>query len=186
MSAPDRNYDEGNRELLEVVVALQEWRHWLEGTQQPFMIWKDHKNILYLRSARCLNSRQACWFLYLSCFNYTLSYQFCSQNSSLKSYLRFTPELSSLDTEPIVPSSLGRQPGRWRNWWRRLSVPSQNQQTDKTCVTARHPPSWCTFLPFVEYIHNSFTRAATGMTPFNPLCSTHRKRRWPSPLFKPT
>lgn len=93
MSAPDRNYDEGNRELLEVVVALQEWRHWLEGTQQPFMIWKDHKNILYLRSARCLNSRQACWFLYLSCFNYTLSYQFCSQNSSLKSYLRFTPRI---------------------------------------------------------------------------------------------
>lgn len=32
LSPAERNYDEGNREFL----ALQEWRHWLEGSPQPF------------------------------------------------------------------------------------------------------------------------------------------------------
>ena len=31
LSAAERNYDVGNRELLAVKVALDEWRHWLEG-----------------------------------------------------------------------------------------------------------------------------------------------------------
>ena len=31
----ERNYDVGNRELLAVHVALEEWRHWLEGAQHP-------------------------------------------------------------------------------------------------------------------------------------------------------
>lgn len=146
MSAPDRNYDEGNRELLEVVVARQEWRHWLEGTQQPFIIWKDDKNILYLLSARCLNSRQACCFLCFSCFSYTLSYQPCSQNSNPEILSQiYTPELSSLDTEPIVPTD-------------RQNLPTV--EAPPPLSASRHPPFWCTFLPFVEYIHNSFTRAA--------------------------
>ena len=31
LSQAERNYDVGNRELLAVKVALEEWRHWLEG-----------------------------------------------------------------------------------------------------------------------------------------------------------
>ncbi|KAI3356936.1 hypothetical protein L3Q82_003577 [Scortum barcoo] len=42
-------------ELLAVVLALQEWRHWLEGAEQPFLVWTDHKNLAYLRSAKRLN-----------------------------------------------------------------------------------------------------------------------------------
>ncbi|KAK7886523.1 hypothetical protein WMY93_026144 [Mugilogobius chulae] len=33
LSPAERNYDIGNRELLAVVLALQEWRHWLEGSR---------------------------------------------------------------------------------------------------------------------------------------------------------
>ncbi|KAI3372980.1 hypothetical protein L3Q82_023425 [Scortum barcoo] len=34
----ERNYDVGNRELLAIIkVALEEWRHWLEGAEQPFL-----------------------------------------------------------------------------------------------------------------------------------------------------
>ncbi|KAL0148819.1 hypothetical protein M9458_055828, partial [Cirrhinus mrigala] len=32
MSTAERNYDIGNRELLAVKLALEEWRHWLEGS----------------------------------------------------------------------------------------------------------------------------------------------------------
>ncbi|XP_058478432.1 ileal sodium/bile acid cotransporter [Solea solea] len=38
-----RNY--GNRELLAVKLALEEWRHWFEGTKLPFLVWTDHKNL---------------------------------------------------------------------------------------------------------------------------------------------
>ncbi|KAK3546756.1 hypothetical protein QTP70_034178 [Hemibagrus guttatus] len=32
------NYDIGNRELLAVKLALEEWRHWLEGARHPFLV----------------------------------------------------------------------------------------------------------------------------------------------------
>ncbi|XP_034456240.1 uncharacterized protein LOC117770697 [Hippoglossus hippoglossus] len=55
LSPAERNYDVGNRELL----ALEGWRHWLEGAEQPFLVWTDHKNLEYIRTAKGLNSRQA-------------------------------------------------------------------------------------------------------------------------------
>ncbi len=37
LSPAERNYDIGNRELLAVKLALEEWRHWLEGLGVPFI-----------------------------------------------------------------------------------------------------------------------------------------------------
>ncbi len=45
LSSAERNYDVGNRELLAVKLALEEWRHWLEGSKHPFIVWTDHKNL---------------------------------------------------------------------------------------------------------------------------------------------
>ncbi len=57
LSPAKRNYDIGNRELLAVKLALEEWRHWLEGSGVPFIVWTDHKNLEYIQSAKRLNSR---------------------------------------------------------------------------------------------------------------------------------
>lgn len=48
LSSTERNYDIGKRELLAVKLALEEWRHWLEGAQVPFTVWTDDKNLEYL------------------------------------------------------------------------------------------------------------------------------------------
>ncbi|KAF7640894.1 hypothetical protein LDENG_00007310, partial [Lucifuga dentata] len=45
LTPAERNYDIGNRELLAVKLALEEWRHWLEGAKVPFLVWTDHKNL---------------------------------------------------------------------------------------------------------------------------------------------
>lgn len=45
LSSTERNYDVGNRQLLAIQVALEEWRHWLEGAELPFLVWADHKNL---------------------------------------------------------------------------------------------------------------------------------------------
>ena len=71
----ERNYDVGNRKLLAVKMALEEWRHWLEGAERPFIVWTDHKNLEYLRTAEHLNSRQARWALLFTRFNCSLSYR---------------------------------------------------------------------------------------------------------------
>lgn len=95
----------GNRELLAVVLALQEWRHWLEGTAEPFLISTDHKNLAYLRSAKRLNSRQARWSLFLSRFHYTLSFRPGSKNGKTDALSRlFSADSSPADPEPIMPS----------------------------------------------------------------------------------
>ncbi|KAF7640827.1 hypothetical protein LDENG_00011580, partial [Lucifuga dentata] len=42
LTPAEKNYDIGNRELLAVKLALEEWRHWLEGSKVPFLVWTDH------------------------------------------------------------------------------------------------------------------------------------------------
>ena len=75
LSPAERNYDIGNRELLAVKLAMEEWRHWLEGAEQPFVVWTDHKNLEYIRSAKRLTSRQARWALFFNRFDFSLSYR---------------------------------------------------------------------------------------------------------------
>lgn len=52
------------RELLAISLVLEEWQHWLEGAEKPFLVWTDHKNLEYLCSAKRLNARQARWALF--------------------------------------------------------------------------------------------------------------------------
>ncbi|KAI2645614.1 Transposon Ty3-I Gag-Pol polyprotein [Labeo rohita] len=49
LSPAEQNYDVGNRELLAIKLALEEWRHWLEGSNHPFTIITDHKNLQYIQ-----------------------------------------------------------------------------------------------------------------------------------------
>ncbi|KAL0162278.1 hypothetical protein M9458_041674, partial [Cirrhinus mrigala] len=69
LSPAERNYDIGNRELLAVRLALGKWRHWLEGSALPFLVWTDHKNLEYIRSAKRLSLRQTHWALFFGRFN---------------------------------------------------------------------------------------------------------------------
>ncbi|XP_059827437.1 uncharacterized protein LOC132395156 [Hypanus sabinus] len=51
--------DVGNQWFLAVKLTLEEWRHWLEGAEHPFIVWMDHKNLAYIQTAKRLNYRQA-------------------------------------------------------------------------------------------------------------------------------
>lgn len=59
-----RNYDMGNWELFTVKLVLEEWRNWLEGAELPFIVWTDHRNLEFIRTAKRLNSRQARWSVF--------------------------------------------------------------------------------------------------------------------------
>ena len=75
LNAVERNYDIHDKELLAIIRALEEWRHYLEGTKHKFEIWTDHKNLEYFMTAKKLNRRQARWSLYLSRFDFSLHHR---------------------------------------------------------------------------------------------------------------
>lgn len=58
--------------MLGIVRALEDWRHFLEGLPEPFMIHTDHLNLEHWKSPQNLNRRQARWHLYLSRFDYRI------------------------------------------------------------------------------------------------------------------
>src|SRR5258708_32181096 len=50
-SDTERNYQIHDKEMLAIMRALEEWRHFLEGSDQKFEIHTDHKNLSYFREA---------------------------------------------------------------------------------------------------------------------------------------
>ena len=69
LSPTERNYEIYDRELLGIVRALDEWRHYIQGSPHRTVVYSDHKNLTYFRTAQKLNRRQARWSLYLSAFD---------------------------------------------------------------------------------------------------------------------
>ena len=102
LSPAEKNYGIGDRELLAVKLALEEWRHWLEGANHPFSVITDHKNLEYLRNAKRLNARQARWSLFFSRFRFSITYRPGSRNTKADA-------LSRLHQEEPVPSETERQ-----------------------------------------------------------------------------
>ena len=48
-SSTQCNYDIYDRELLAVILALEEWRQYLQGTAHPITIITNHKNLSYIK-----------------------------------------------------------------------------------------------------------------------------------------
>ncbi|KAI2660308.1 Transposon Tf2-8 polyprotein [Labeo rohita] len=113
LSPAERNYDVGNRELLAIKLALEEWRHWLEGARHPFTILTDHKNLEYLRTAKVLNHRQARWALFFTRFNFEISYRPGSQNLKADALSRVHEPGQVTHSENIIPASLIVAPVTW-------------------------------------------------------------------------
>ena len=72
LSSVERNYEIHDKEMLAIIRALEEWRHFLEGATHPVEIWTDHKNLEYFMTAKKLNRRQARWSLHLARFDFLL------------------------------------------------------------------------------------------------------------------
>src|SRR5271168_2132783 len=72
MSQTQQNYDTGDRELLTIIRALEEWRHYIQGSPHTATIYLDHANLGYFKLPQTLSSRQARWALYVSEFDLKL------------------------------------------------------------------------------------------------------------------
>ncbi|SPO38662.1 uncharacterized protein PSFLO_04141 [Pseudozyma flocculosa] len=75
MAPAERNYEIHDKELLAVVKACEEWRHYLHGISAPFEILTDHQALEYFQTKRNLTRRQARWGLSLGEFNFRITYR---------------------------------------------------------------------------------------------------------------
>src|SRR5712675_831467 len=75
LSETERNYEIYDRELLAVMTALSEWRHYLSGLPEKFEVWTDHKNLEYFRKPQKLNRRQARWLSELQNYDFILEHK---------------------------------------------------------------------------------------------------------------
>ncbi len=104
----------GDRELLAMKAAFEEWQHWLEGAKLPFLVLTDHRNLEYIRSAKRLNPRQARWSLFFSCFDFKVTYRPGSKNGKADALSKQIDHLPTSNTaEPILPSTIILAPVQW-------------------------------------------------------------------------
>ncbi len=55
LTVTEQNYKIYDKELLTIMLVLDEWRHYLMGAAQDFEIWTDHQNLQYFRKPQKLN-----------------------------------------------------------------------------------------------------------------------------------
>ncbi len=133
LTAAERNYDVGNKELLSMKAGMEEWRHWFEGAIHPFQVITDHKNLEYIKNAKRLNPRQARWALFFTRFQFTVTYRPGSKNSKADALSRrYDPYTESSSPEPILPSCVVIAPVTW-DIMEELQRAQQNEPTPNDC-----------------------------------------------------
>ncbi|KAK3535527.1 hypothetical protein QTP70_016798 [Hemibagrus guttatus] len=150
------NYDAGNRELLSIKAALEEWRHWLEGARHPFLVLTDHRNLEYFRSAKRLNPRQAQWALFFTQFEFSVTYCPLTKNSNADALSR---QFEALQPDLSLPAAAILAPV----WW---SLIEEIQQAHADKPPPANCPSTKVYVPFssASKCYNGFTRLPAPVT----------------------
>ncbi|KAL0148188.1 hypothetical protein M9458_056509 [Cirrhinus mrigala] len=173
LSPAERNYDIGNRELLAIKLALEEWRHWLEGANFQFQVITDHKNLQYLRNAKRLCPHQARWSLFFSRFQFSITYRPGPKNirADALSRMHDHPETSETPVN-IIPEHIIINPIEW-------SAPPV------VATPEPRPPPGCPpdrqFVPRTQriaLIHSTHTSLGTGHPGANNTLTLQSERFW--------
>ncbi|KAK3554259.1 hypothetical protein QTP70_020113 [Hemibagrus guttatus] len=163
LTAVECNYDVGNRELLAIKAALEEWRHWLGGARHPFQVLTDHRNLEYLRGAKRLNPRQARWALFFTRFQFMVTYRPGSKNRKADALSRgFETTSEPTRIEPILPVTAILAPVRW-NLVKEIQRAHTNEPPPAGC-----PPNWI-FVPpqfrlqVMQWVHEAPSSGHPGI-----------------------
>ena len=75
LTPTELNYTIYDKELLAIITAFTVWRHHLEGAKFPIQVITDHRNLLYFKKPQHLNQRQIRWSLFLTKFDFRISFR---------------------------------------------------------------------------------------------------------------
>ena len=75
ISKSECNYDVHDKELLAIILALEDWRRYAKGSRQRVKIPTDHKNFALFMTKKKLNERQVRWKQFLSQCDFKIEYR---------------------------------------------------------------------------------------------------------------
>ncbi|KAL0173013.1 hypothetical protein M9458_033324, partial [Cirrhinus mrigala] len=157
LTAAERNYDVGNKELLSMKAALEEWRHWLEGAAHPFQIITDHKNLEYIKGAKRMNPRQARWSLFFTLFNFSVTYRPGSKNLKADALSRrHDIDQGDQTVVPILPPTVVIAQISWD-----LMEEIQRAQQDEPPNRQYVPQALCNRT--LQWVHTSLSSGHSGI-----------------------
>lgn len=133
----------------------------MEGAQHPFTVITDHKNLQYLKEAKRLNPRQACWALFFTRFHFSISYRPGSKNVKAEALSRlYTSEEVSEEPEPILPPELIVSPIQWSS----DSITSSDvfNATQPGCPPGHQYVTRARCTPLIHSAHTSFGTGHPG------------------------
>ena len=99
LTAPELNYDIHDKELLAIVVALEEWEHYLQGATHETLILTDHKNLALFTTTKTLNRRQIRWYEQIASYNFVIRYRKGSENGRADALSRREDYMSALENK---------------------------------------------------------------------------------------
>ena len=178
MTPPELNYDIYNKELLGIVAALKEWRAFLQGTTEPFVVKTDHKNLTGFLTTKELNRRQVRWAETLAEYHFEIEHTKGSDNARADALSR----KSELQGDKEVTGAILRQDsdGKIRYNHPQLAATSEAPESDwsqRIQEAQEHDPDTedyenreLTYIPreiaeeFVKDFHKGMTQGHNGAT----------------------
>jgi hypothetical protein len=70
----ETNYDIHDKELLAIVIILQEWKIYLKDFKYLIKVLTDYKNLTWFITIKILNRRQVRWAEILTSYNFQIYY----------------------------------------------------------------------------------------------------------------
>jgi hypothetical protein len=154
LQGAELNYETHDSELLAIVVAFKQWRHYLEGSAHTIEVLTDHNNLRGFMNVKALNGRQARWAVALAPYDFTIIHRAGKTNPAdapsrrpdyevganasltrllptLQHKLQATAEVASLSirTSNEASASILKDPGQ-ESWWGRLYQTVQSEHSD--------------------------------------------------------
>ena len=97
------NYQIYEKELLAIVIALKEWRQYVEGNKKTVKVITDHRNLEYFQTAKLNNRRQARWSMELQRLDFKIHFRAGKQSGKPDALTRLPGEEPIKTQGFIVP-----------------------------------------------------------------------------------
>ena len=100
MIPAETRYETHDGELLAIVEAFKNWRHYLEGCKHEVLVLTDHNNLRQFMDMKSLSPRQVRWAQELSRYNFRIDYRQGKANGDADALSRY-PQRSQGEEEVL-------------------------------------------------------------------------------------